>query len=62
MFSELELQHYRTLSRFGASALFSTAYGSELGADAGFSLAGWERLAEIGQAGTPGAYLVVSIL
>jgi hypothetical protein len=49
-----------TLSRFGARTLFSTAYGSDLSTEAGFSLAAWERFPEMMETGTPGAYLVVN--
>jgi hypothetical protein len=48
------------LCRFGASGLFSSAYGSEATESAGFSLHAWEQVSEMLAAGTQGAFLVVS--
>jgi hypothetical protein len=46
--------------RYGASSLFSSTYGSEATESAGFSLRAWEQLPTVLEAGSPGAFLVVS--
>jgi hypothetical protein len=52
---------YISLCRFGASSFFSSTYRSEATESVGFSLGAWWEFPEMVAAGSPGAFLVVSL-
>jgi hypothetical protein len=47
--------------KYGATTVFSSAYGSEITPEAGFSIEAWDKVAEMIEAGTLGSYLVVCL-
>jgi hypothetical protein len=47
--------------KYGATTVFSSAYGSDITPEAGFSMEAWSKVAEMTEAGTPGSYLVVCL-